>query len=221
VKGPKSYRDFVIEWDEDEPLPPGAVYTLALPYADFAQLIAVRVASNQRTIDGRFTIRARIAKDAISVTYMDNKQLKESLAGLGLSKQEVEIILGAIEGVKIAPLAYSQLNDMTAEVVELKAFKEKVQAFTGELVGIKDNAAKAPRKPRADKGKTRAAAAFESKEPVVIPDEPTLKPEAPGKPAKADKPKKAPTPRKTETEEEIKANVASLGDQAPPPGVDL
>lgn len=179
----------------------------------------VNVASNQKDIEGGFTIRARF-KEVITSNNMD--EVKKMLLGQGLSKQEVEIILGAIEGVKIAPLAYSQLNDMTAEVVELKAFKEKVQAFTGELVGIKDNAAKAPRKPRADKGKTRAAAAFESKEPVVVPDapaaEPTLKAEAGGKAAKV---KKAPTPRKTESEDEIKANVASLGEQAPPPGVDL
>lgn len=226
MKGPKTHRDFIIEWDEREPLPPGAVYTLALPYGGFAQLLAVRVASNQRNIDGTFTIRARIAEDAISITYMDNKQLKETLAGLGLSKQEVEIILGAISGVKIAPLAYSSLNDMTAEIVELKEYKAKIEeklAGLAEIAALGDlvKPSKKERKPRSDKGTTRKPEETPPAKggdgaadvPMRVVDD---KAETKAKPEK-----KKPTPRAKESEDEIKQNVAALGEQAPPPGVDL
>lgn len=219
-------REYVIEWHEAEPLPPGVIYKISFPPYD--QTIGVKVASNQRDLTGGFTIRARVIESFLKEYILNkmDKQLKETLAGLGLSKQEVEIILGAISGVKIAPLAYSSLNDATAEIVEAREYKSKVEtALSAVGVNVKGDAPKKERKPRSDKGTVRKAEDTPPAKsgdgaadvPMRVVDEKTEIKATKGE-------KKKPTPRAKESEEEIKQNVAALnggGEQAPPPGVDL
>lgn len=142
------------------------------------------------------------------------------LAGQGLSKQEVEIVLGAIKGVKIAPLAYSQVNDMTDEIVELKEYKEKAQGAIAILGGA-TTSEKKERKPRSDKGTTRTDPPAPMK--VEKEEEQTKKEAEPV--AENGKGKKQPIPRKIkvsdadtpkggkkESVEDIKSNIAGLGD---------
>lgn len=216
-----------IVFDSDSALPPGLIITVD---TDFGKL-GVKVLSVQKSITpNTYTITGRLvnlsaksylygeARDKVfhdEIKAMEIKQIKEVLAGQGLSKQEVEIVLGAIKGVKITPLAYSELNASTDEIIELREYKEKAQGAIAILGGATEP--KKERKPRSDKGTVKSQV-----EPVmkVTPDPEPVKVE----PVKTEAPatgKKAPTPRKVkasdadkkgkESAEDIKANVANLG----------
>jgi len=204
-------EDVIVEFQHPEPLPPGLTVIVGNTG------LVTKIGSNQADIGGGFTIRCRYHRIIANEVSRMDKQTREMLSSLGLTKQEVDIIVAAISGVKIAPLAYSSINDMTQEITEAKALRERVAAFTGELLVVKE---KKPRAPRSDKGKKKAPAT-----PPIPPlgrevsDGPKDDDDDQGKtdppvptPRKRDKA----APSKKETDKEIKDNVASLT-----PAVDL
>jgi hypothetical protein len=202
--------DTVYEFTYKDPLAPGLlVQTEAIPN------IILKVRSTQKQIEGAYTIRAT-RHEIINPAIMETIEIKKALESLGLKKQEIEIVLGCVKGVRVAPLAYAQLNDLTLEVVEGKAYREKVEGALGAIAGkaeVKPKAAPV-RKQKAAQETPAPSMSVSSSDTVRDSDGPTDdQEEQPEQP----KEKKKPTPRnnKKESAEEIKSNVADLGKPAP------
>lgn len=51
------------------------------------------------------------------------ENLKKELGIIGLSKQQIDLALKAIEGIRQAPEIYFQVNELVAQAVELKQLK--------------------------------------------------------------------------------------------------
>lgn len=196
--------DMVYEFGHNEPLPPpGVLVRLGGSI--------LKVVSNQHEIGGGFSIRARYHDAPEFHQAMETTEIKKVLSEQGFTKAEIEIILGCVRGVRIAPLAYGSVNDMTEEIIEAREYKDKVRGALA-AVGAEPVKEKVKRATRSDKGVPKKPV------PAQVTHEPEVKPEpAPVAMAVVKKPaagKKVavPTPKKKETAEQIAANIKTLGD---------